>query len=316
MSHTHPSPRTALVTGATSGIGVETARALAALGWRVLVHARSRTRGAATRDDIVRTTGNENVHVLLADLSSMDEVRRLAADVRARFDALHVLVNNAGVFLRDRSLTVDGFERTFAINHLAPFVLTRELLPLLEASAPARVVTVSSVAHWSGRLALDDIHLEHGYSSLRAYGRSKLANIMFTHALARRLSGTGVTATCLHPGVIPTRLGSETVNLFSVFYRTLGAFMIGPERGARTSVYLASSPDVEGVSGAYFVRCKKRMSSPLSRRMDLQERLWELSEGLTGRWGEAAEDRRVDVSVHPARTEHSSTVDEDVHRPV
>jgi NAD(P)-dependent dehydrogenase (short-subunit alcohol dehydrogenase family) len=272
-----------LVTGATAGIGRATAMGLARQGALVVITGRDTARTQETLDAIRKETGNRQVESLLADFSSQAEVRRLATEFRARHDRLDVLLNNAGAVFMERGVTVDGFERTWAVNHLASFLLTLELLDLLKASAPARVVNVSSAMHTGRTLDPDKVQEEKIYG-ISGYGQSKLANVLFTYALARRLKGTGVTANCLHPGVVSTRLMKPKGNLAAkVVMSLMQPFLTTPEKGAATSLYLASSPDVEGVTGKYFIKCKAVPSSPVSYDEALQERLWNLSLEQTGR---------------------------------
>ncbi|MFY9821319.1 MAG: SDR family oxidoreductase [Thermoanaerobaculia bacterium] len=275
--------KTCLVTGATSGIGRATALSLARQGALVVIAGRDAARTQDTVASIREEAGNRQVESLLADFSSLAEVRRLAAEFRARHSRLDVLVNNAGASFMEREMTVDGFEKTWAVNHLANFLLTLELLDLLKASAPARIVNVSSAVHAGRTLDLDRIEEEKSYG-IRGYGQSKLANVLFTYALARRLAGTGVTANCLHPGVVSTGLvKTEGRPVIKVLLALLRPFLNSPEKGAATSIYLASSPEVEGVSGKYFVKCKAVPSSPVSYDEALQEGLWELSLRQMGR---------------------------------
>jgi retinol dehydrogenase-12 len=275
--------QTCLVTGATSGIGEVTARELARAGARVILVGRSPERCAATLGRIREQTGASAVESLVADLSAQDGVRRLADRVRERCDRLDVLVNNAGGMFLDRRESVDGIELTLALNHLSYFLLTNRLLPLLRASAPARIVNVASDAHKGVSIDFDDIQGRRRYGGWRAYQRSKLANILFTYELARRLEGTGLTANTLHPGFVRTRFFQDFTGWFGLITK-VGASLIaiGPEEGARTSVYLASSPDVEGVSGQYFVKSRPARSSPQSHDRAAAERLWRVSEELTG----------------------------------
>jgi retinol dehydrogenase-14 len=198
--------KTILITGSTDGIGRQAALELAALGSRVIVHGRNASRGRTVVEEIQTATGNQNVDLIIADLSSQKQVRQLAAEVLKRYDRLHVLVNNAGVFMNERQVTEDGLETTFAVNHLAPFLLTNLLLDLLKKSAPSRVVTVSSVVHTRGKIDFDNLQAEKRFGSYSAYALSKLANVLFTYQLARLLEGTGVTVNCLHPGVVGTKL--------------------------------------------------------------------------------------------------------------
>ena len=276
--------RVCLVTGATSGIGRATAEGLAALGATVLVHGRDLARARRAAGEIRRASGNAEVDHLVADLSSQREVRRLAQEVAERVRALHVLVNNAATITRERSVTVDGVETQLAVNHLAPFLLTTLLLELLRASAPSRVVTVASQVEQSGRMDFADLNRERdGYDPVDTYRQSKLANVLFTRALARRLAGTGVTANCLHPGVIGTALLADFAGVTRWYGRLRMRFENpSPAEGARTSIYLASSPEVEGVSGEYFKDGRVERSSEQSYDVELQERLWRVSEEMVG----------------------------------
>ncbi len=271
------------VTGANTGIGRATALALAHMGARVLACGRSEEKLSAAVEAMRRVTGNDDVEPLVADLASMAEVRGLAESIASRSERLDVLINNAGVAIDRDVRTTDGLELTFAVNHMAPFVLTGELLPRLEASAPARVITVSSGMHAAVRgLDLDDLPRPARFDWKDAYGRSKMANVLFTRALARRLEGTGVTATSLHPGVIATEFGGDgdLTGFTGWLFGVVKYFLPGPDAGARTSVYLASSPEVEGHSGGYYEKCKEKKPSKLAQDDDLAERLWRLSEEL------------------------------------
>ncbi len=273
--------RTVLVTGGSGGIGLATAAGLAGLGARVGIVGRdpARTKTAAAG---LRGSGGE-VDVFVADLSSQQEVRRLAEQVLAEYPRLDVLVNNVGGYWATRQTTVDGLERTFAVNHLAPFLLTNLLLDRLRSSAPGRVVTVSSGAHAMGAIDFEDLQGERDYSGQRAYNQSKLANVMFTYELARRHQGSGVTANALHPGVVRTNFGREdSKGWMRLMLPVIRPFLKNPERGAATSVYLASSPDVEGVTGRYFVNSKPKTSSKASQDVTAAARLWDVSAALVG----------------------------------
>jgi NAD(P)-dependent dehydrogenase (short-subunit alcohol dehydrogenase family) len=274
--------RTCLITGATFGIGKATALGLARLGARVVIVGREAARAQATVDWLRRQSGNEQVEYLLADLFAQVAVRRLAQDFAQAHDRLDVLVNNAGGYFSQRETTVDGFERTWALNHLAYVLLTLELLPLLKASAPARVVNVASNMHARGRIDFADLGGKRRYDGVRSYGQSKLANVLFTYALARRLAGSGVTANCLHPGMVATGIGRNMRGIPRLFMTAVSRLLLTPEQGAATSIYLASSPDVAGVSGKYFVKCRPARSSSLSYDEALQERLWTVSVEQTG----------------------------------
>jgi NAD(P)-dependent dehydrogenase (short-subunit alcohol dehydrogenase family) len=270
-----------LITGGSRGIGQAAAIDLAGMGAQVVIVARDPERGAATVTRIERETG-QTAGVIVADLSSLEGVRQVAQEYRAQYGRLDVLVNNAGAVFSQRSLTVDGFERTFALNHLAYFLLTNLLIDLLRADAPSRIVNVSSAAHQGAVLDFDDLQSEQKYAGFRAYGRSKLANILFTHELARRLEGTGVTANCLHPGVVATGFNRNNGLLMRLGMTIARPFLISAEKGAQTIVYLASSPEVEGVTGEYFVNCTATTSSPVSYDDEAARRLWDVSASLTG----------------------------------
>jgi NAD(P)-dependent dehydrogenase (short-subunit alcohol dehydrogenase family) len=273
-----------LVTGATSGIGRATALELARSGAHVIIVGRSAEKCAQTVEQIRAATGARLVESLLADLASRADLERLAERVRDGFPRLDVLVNNAGAMFRKRTESIDGVEMTLALNHLAYFLLSNLLLPLLEQSAPARIVNVASDAHAGVSLNFDDLEGKRRYSGWKAYKYSKLANIMFTYELARRIAGTGVTANALHPGFVQT-------NFLRVFDEARAGWLIrkiadliaiSPEKGARTSIYLACSPDVERVSGRYFVKEQPAASSAPSHDQAAAQRLWKLSEEMTG----------------------------------
>ncbi len=273
--------KTCLVTGATLGIGKETALGLARKGAQVVIVGRDEARTRETAAWIAKESGNARIDFLVADLSSQAEVRHLAAEFKGKYARLDVLLNNAGAIFTRRETTIDGYERTWALNHLAEFLLTSLLLEMLQASAPARIVNVASAAHTSGKIDFDNLQGEEKYSGIGAYSQSKLANILFTYALARRLSGKGVTANCLHPGVVATGFGHNTPGLVNTLLSLARPFLITPEKGAMTSIYLASSPEVADVSGKYFAKCKPIASSKLSYDEALQEKLWAVSEKQT-----------------------------------
>jgi retinol dehydrogenase 12 len=271
--------KTCLVTGATSGIGKATAARLAERGATVLAVARDQARGEQAANEIRQRAPRSQVEVLTADLSRPGQVRRLAGQVRDRYDRLDVLVNNAGVAKFHPQLTPDGLGVTLATNHLGPFLLTNLLLDQLRRSAPARVITVSSDRHIRRRsIPWDD--LEHRHEC--TYEASKLLNILFSYELARRLAGTGVTANCLSPGFVRTELGREATGAFRVFLRLARPFQTSPEAGAQTPVYLATSPEVAEVSGRYFEKCTPAESSALSQDPAAAKRLWRLSAQLSG----------------------------------
>jgi retinol dehydrogenase 12 len=275
---------TILVTGATNGIGLETAKVLAQMGHSVLLHGRNERKGRAVVQQL-RALGGENVRFLQADFASLAQVRKLAAQINDSVPRLDVLVNNAGCGAMRRAVTVDGYEKTFAVNHLAPFLLTHLLLDKLRGSGPARIVNVASRAHRDKSIDFDDLMSTRGYRVMRTYGRSKLANIMFTQSLARRLAGTDVTANSLHPGLVATGIGQSNA-LARVMWRLLVYVRggISVEEGARTSLYLSISPEVAGKSGGYYVRCQpaQLQTSADAVSDSACERLWKVSEELVG----------------------------------
>lgn len=274
--------RVCVVTGASSGIGRATARPLARAGATVALVGRDRERGEEALAALRAESRGDAVALFLADLSSQKDIRRLAAELLERYPAIHVLVNNAGVVNLRRTLTADGIETVFAVNHLGYFLLTHLLLDRLRSSTPARIVNVASDAHKFGTIDLDDLGSERHYRTMRVYGASKLANILFTYELARRLAGTGVTVNCLHPGAVATRLGQNNGRVATLLTRVLKPFFRTPEQGAATSIYLASSPAVEGVSGRYFANCRERRSSRATYDTELARGLWAASARLTG----------------------------------
>jgi NAD(P)-dependent dehydrogenase (short-subunit alcohol dehydrogenase family) len=273
--------KTCVVTGATSGIGLVTAQVLARQGATLIVVARNAERGAATVGRIRQETGNSAVELLVADLSAQAQVRQLAGEIQHRFPCLDVLVNNAGALFARRQLSQDGLEMTFALNHLAYFLLTNLLLAPLKAADSARVVNVSSEAHRHARLDFSDLQGQHRYTGWRAYARSKLANILFTYELARRLAGTGTATNALHPGFVATNFGRNNRSLTATLFRLLQLAAISPEEGARTIVYLASDPAVKDVTGRYFVKRDAVPSSQVSYDRAAAERLWQVSAELT-----------------------------------
>jgi NAD(P)-dependent dehydrogenase (short-subunit alcohol dehydrogenase family) len=281
-----PLRRVCLVTGANRGIGRATAEGLARAGATVVAVARDAARGEEAVAAIRAATGNGAVHLLVADLSSADSIRELGAAFRERFDALHVLVNNAGLFLNERRTSAGGHEMTLAVNHLGYFRLTHELLDLLRAGAPSRVVNVASEAHRGARLDPDDLHLRNGYDGMTAYANSKLLNVLFTYELARRLERSGVTANCLHPGVIRTHLLAQYGRGLPWALRWMTplflAFLPGPEKGARTSLHVATSAALEGVQGLYFKDSREIRSSADSYDRALATRIWDMSCAMTG----------------------------------
>jgi NAD(P)-dependent dehydrogenase (short-subunit alcohol dehydrogenase family) len=272
--------KTCIVTGASSGIGHETAVALARAGARVAIVCRTADKGERALTEIRQRSGGD-VALFVADFGSQRAVRALAVRLAAALPRVDVLVNNAGLIMDERVLTEDGLETTFAVNHVGYFLLARLLEPKLIASAPARIVNVASRAHRSGTIRFDDLMGARSYDGWRAYAQSKLANIAFTYELARRLAGTGVTANCLHPGVVASNFGNAGPALIRLGVRLGRPFLKSPERGAETSVYLAAAPELEGVTGKYFVNRREARSSDESHNLAVATRLWKVSEELT-----------------------------------
>ena len=278
------SGRTVVITGANSGVGKATATALASLGARTVITARSRSRGEEALADIRRASGSDQVDLVVFDLADLHSVGDGALELLDRYEQIHVLVNNAGLVLSARTETKDGFESTLAVNHLGPFLLTRLLSDRLVASAPSRVINVASTAHRSARrgMGFDDLQARQRYRGMQVYARSKLANILFTTELARRMTGSGVTANSLHPGTVATGYArdGDTTGFLAFGVKVIKPFILTPEKGARTSVYLASSPDVDGVTGQYFVKCRPRTPSAAARDEAAAALLWSVSEEL------------------------------------
>jgi NAD(P)-dependent dehydrogenase (short-subunit alcohol dehydrogenase family) len=270
--------RICLITGGTNGIGKSTAQALARMGATVVIVGRSAQKTSQVVEEIRTATGNKNVDSLLADLSSQQDVRRLAGDFKSKYPQLHVLLNNAGGTFMTRQLSVDGIEMTFALNHLAYFLVTNLLLDTIKASAPARVINVSSDAHSGGKIDFDNLQGERSYSSFGPYGNSKLANILFTTELARRLEGTGVTVNALHPGFTSTGFGKNNPGfLMKIMGAVVPLIARSPEKGAETSIYLSSSPEVQSITGKYFVDCKVAQPAPQATDMAVARKLWDIS---------------------------------------
>ena len=274
--------RIIMVTGATAGIGLATARGIAQQGATVILVGRSLERSRAAAEGIKEQTGNPRIDFLVADLSLQSDVRRLSEQVQERYARLHVLVNNAGGMFLNGQVSTEGIEMTLALNHLGYYLLTRSLYNLLQASTPARVVNVSSLAHLGARLDFPNLQ----FSGWKGYKRSKLANILFTYELARRLEGTGVTVNALSPGLVASNFGMNNRGLFPLIKPVVDRFAVTNERGAETSIHLACSPDVEGVTGQYFTGCRPRRSSAASYDRTAAAQLWALSARMTGLAGD------------------------------
>ena len=270
-----------MITGANSGIGKATALELAGMGATLVIVARDKQKGENAMSEIRSDTGNNSIELLLADLSSLQSVRELAQRFQSKYSKLHVLINNAGLFNQRRHVTPDGYEATFAINYLAPFLLTNLLLPELKSSEPSRIVNVSSVAHYNGHIDFDDLNMEKTYGGWKAYQQSKLALVLFTHELAKKLQGTSVTVNSVHPGTVATNIWSRPMGPLGFIMAVPKLFMTSPNKGAETVVFLASSPDAESRSGEYWDKLKVKKSSEESYNEEVGKRLWEVSEKLT-----------------------------------
>jgi len=267
-----------VITGANSGIGKATALGLAKLGANVVMVCRNQTRGEEARKEIIDKTSNKNIDLLIADLSSQQAIRQLVADFKKKYRQLHVLINDAGVVLRKRTLTTDGIETNFAVNYLAPFLLTNLLLDVLKKSAPARIINVTSGYYKRATINFDDLQSEKDYSAFGTYAKSKLALVLFTRELSRRLKGTNVMVNVLHPGVIKSNLGRD-MSAFSRLFTKI--FFKSPKKGAETPIYLASSPEVEGISGKFFMNKKEAEFTEASGNEEIARKLWDISAKLT-----------------------------------
>ncbi|MFW9943563.1 MAG: SDR family oxidoreductase [Candidatus Sifarchaeia archaeon] len=272
-----------IVTGSNSGIGKETALALAEMGATVVMAVRDAEKGENARTEILEQTGNTKTDLMICDLASLDSIRQFAKEFTQKYDRLDVLVNNAGCTIHKRQVTIDGFERTLAVNYLGPFLLTHELLPMLKSSAPSRVINLTSGIHSSARVDFDDLQNERKYKAMNAYGTAKLMVVMHTYELARRLEGTGVSVNAVHPGFAATNLGSNTGALrHRIMFKMVRPLQMSAKKGAETSVYVATSPELEGVTGKYFAKSQERPSSELSYDEEAQKRLWVVTEELLG----------------------------------
>jgi NAD(P)-dependent dehydrogenase (short-subunit alcohol dehydrogenase family) len=274
--------RICMVTGASSGIGKETSKKLAELGATVVMVCRNQKRGEKAISEIEGVSNKAQVELMLADFASLDSVRALAKEFLDKHDSLHILINNAGGVNVTRSVTVDGFEATFQVDYLSHFLLTNLLLEVLERSAPSRIINVSSASHYGGHLNFDDLQMRKGYGVMKAYSQAKLAQVLFTYELSRRLEGTKVTVNALHPGAVATNIWKGSMGPFSFLGNIFRLFLVSPERGAETPVYLASSPEVEGVTGKYYDHTREKQSSTESYDQATARKLWDESERMAG----------------------------------
>lgn len=274
--------RIILITGATSGIGKAAAHLITAMGAQVVITGRNKEKLEMTVQELKSQTGNESVIYLVADFCDLDQVREMASNFEARYARLDVLVNNAGAFFNKRRETIYGVEKTFVVNHLAPFLLTNMLMETMQRSEEGRIVNVSSDAHQYGSLDFDDLELKHGYTGMKAYARSKLSNILFTYEAARRLAGSTITVNALHPGHVATNIFRNDFSFIGPALKwVMGLFSLTPEEGADNTVFLATSPEVKGMTGQYFVKREAVRSSPRTYDENLATKLWQISEKLT-----------------------------------
>jgi NAD(P)-dependent dehydrogenase (short-subunit alcohol dehydrogenase family) len=272
-----------IVTGSNSGIGKETALALAGMGAVVVMAVRNRERGERARSEIIEETGNQATDLMICDVSSIESIRRFAREFKEKYDRLDVLINNAGAVFSKRQVTLDGVEMTLAVNYLGPFLLTLELLPLLKASAPSRVINLSSGMHGTGRIDFDDLQSEKGYRGMKAYANAKLMVTTITYEWARRLDGTGVAVNAVEPGFVATSLGRNSGSLISsIMFGLVRPIQVSPRKGAETSVYVATSDELEGVTGKCFAKLKEKPPSKISNDREIQRRLWDLTVDLLG----------------------------------
>jgi NAD(P)-dependent dehydrogenase (short-subunit alcohol dehydrogenase family) len=265
-----------IVTGSNSGLGKETALALAQMGAAVVMVVRNKERGERAREEIVKKSGNSSVDVMVCDLSSLDSIRKFSEDFKEKYNRLDVLVNNAGAFFSKRQTTADGFEKTLMVDYLGQVLLTHELLTLLKSSAPSRIVNVSSSLHRVGSVDFEDLQNEKNYNKSRPYADAKLMLVMFTYELARRLEGIGVTVNALHPGFVATNIGENAGGLLSkITFKLMRPLQLSAKKGAETQIYLSSSDEVKGVTGKYFVKKKEVKSAPISYIQNVQKQLWD-----------------------------------------
>ena len=271
-----------LITGANSGIGKATATRLAIMGAYIVMLCRNKERGETARQDIIQTSGNNNIELILIDLTDLGSVRKAAEEIKAKYDHIDVMLNNAGGYFEKRKTSKDGYEYTFAMNHLGHFLLTNLLLDELKAAVNARIINLSSDIHKKGHIYFDDLMTEKKYKGFGVYSHAKLANILFTNELSRRLQHTNITVNTLHPGMVRTNFTSDASRFIKFMMTIMGRFLKSPEKGAETSVYLASSKEVDRISGKYFVNLKEKKSSPESYDEKVAKKLWKVSCELTG----------------------------------
>ncbi|UZR94643.1 SDR family oxidoreductase [Chondrinema litorale] len=272
-----------IVTGANTGIGKETALGLAQKGAEVIMLCRNMQKGVAAKEEIINKTGNENIHLIITDLASFKSVHQAIETIKKNYKKIDVLINNAGAYFTEFALTEDGNERQFQVNHLSGFLLTLSLLDLLKAAEAARIINVSSIGNYKGDIHFDDLNLTNSYNGLKAYRQSKLSNVLFTYELARRLSDTNITVNTLHPGVVGTQIGYANNRTFHALAWKIGSyFMINSKDGAATTLYLATSEEVEGITAKYFEKCKAKRSAEKSYDKELATKLWEVSEKICG----------------------------------
>jgi NAD(P)-dependent dehydrogenase (short-subunit alcohol dehydrogenase family) len=271
-----------LITGANTGIGKAAAEALARMSGTIVMMSRNLQRGEEARRELIERTGHQQIDLMTCDLASLEDIRKFSSDFHKKYDRLDVLINNAGIFVHERMETADGFEYQIGVNHLGPFLLTSLLLDLLKKSGEARIINVSSAAHLIGKINFDDLHLEKSYNPWKSYAQSKLANVLFTYELSRRLNGDGITVNALHPGLVKSRFSYDRRTEKPDSFIKLGEIIsITPEKGAETTVFLATSPEVSGMSGGYYVRKKAKRTSKASYDQKTAAKLWDVSTELT-----------------------------------
>ncbi len=300
--------KTVVITGITSGIGRFTAVDLASRGARLVLIARNKARADETIEEIRKKTGNKNIALFIADLSVMEDIRKVTAEIIRKYPVIDVLINCAGMVFPKRYESSEGIEMTFALNHLGYFMLTNRLVEHLKAAPSARIINVASEAQRSGQIHFDDLNLENGYSAFKAYSQSKLANVIFTYELARRLEGTRVTANAVHPGVVNTRFGRDFNGIWKILFAFVKPFMRNVEKGAETVIWLAVSPEVEGVSGKYFTDKKQIRSTDISYDKEIADRLWKVSEEMVDRiLGEEGKEKEKEPGQHIQSTHHKKS---------
>ena len=270
-----------LITGSTSGIGKAAVKVLARMNYNLILIAKDEYKVRKLINELIDITGNKNIEYFICDLSSMQDIKRVAEDIKAKHDHLDVLINNAGLIINERKTTIDGFEYTFALDHLSYFLLTGLLIDLLKAGNSPRIINTSSAAHMGGHMDFCDLMQDKRYSAIKAYCQAKLANVLFTYELARKLNGSGITVNCLHPGTVNTNFGNDIKGFMGKVFKLFKPFLISPDKGAETLVYLATSDEVSTTTSKYFYKKKPKQSSSATYKLEIANLLWNVSEKLT-----------------------------------